>query len=538
MTKKVRTGATVREILAEGVNLLADTVKVTLGPMGRSVVLEQSFGSPRVSRSGAEIVRAFLKEERPWEDASDAPKSSIPPENMGIRILCDGVEQFRLSAGCFVSTFVVLVQEIFGEGVRLAAAGYDPVLLVCGICSAADYAASEIRKRARPIQSLLQIGKVAEVNSGDENIGALILEAIQQVAEDGVIVVEASDKNTSQIIRTEGMEILSGYVNSDMATKGCYGKSVLTNPYIMMTDREYLSAAELTPVCEKVVSENAGLVIIADELESDAMTLLLHNHRMGILPSVAVKAPYTGEVRKEILEDIAVFTGGTVLSVERCPDLRNAELFMLGRADCVHTGKESMRIVGSRGENRRISRRIAQLRMQHAESKDRSECQQLKDRIAALSGGAVRICIGAGTKMEQREKIYLAEGALATVRHSMRSGIVPGGGVAYLQAAAALSEHISALSGEEKPGWQVVADALTGPYLCIMNNAGYHGRTELEHLRQKDGTLVFDVHTGQQKEMFESGIADSAEILSEALQSAAGLAVKLLCAESLAEGPN
>ncbi len=514
MARQIPCNATAGKSLIQGITVLTDTMQVTYGPLGRGVILEQAFGAPRVSHSGAEVAAACLQTEQ--------------KANPGVRCFCDMAEKLRRTAGGGATTFAVLASAMLREGRKLLAADVNPVPVCRGMDKAAELAGEQLLAHTRPIASVHRISDVAASASGELRIGQMVAEAMQMVSGEGVITVEMSERNRTKLIQTEGAEVLSGFLSPYMTTDPGRTESVLKEPYILLTDVPIRTEKDLEPVLEQIVNTGSGIAVICQEISEEALTFLLHNHRQGILQSVAVKAPEFANQGRELLEDLAVLTGGSVISETAGVHWKEVTSAMLGRAELIRTDKETMRIVGGKGAKEKISERIFLLRKQQAEATEPSLREHRKEQIAKLSGGAVRICVGAPTEAERRERKCRFSDALAAARAAMEEGIIAGGGVAYLRAAECIDKSFRRYSEEEAWGAQIVARALRAPVVRIAANAGYSGEEIAEQIRRSPENIGFDVVNGNYCDMLAAGIADPVKSLRCALESATAIARMLL----------
>ncbi|MGB9792444.1 MAG: chaperonin GroEL [Thermacetogeniaceae bacterium] len=506
-----------RAALERGVNKLADTVKVTLGPKGRNVVIEKKFGPPQITNDGVTIAKEIELED-PWE-------------NMGAQLVKEVATKTNDVAGDGTTTATVLAQAMIREGLKNIAAGANPVLLKKGMEKATAAAVAELKRMARPVESKEAIAQVATISSGDEEIGRWVADAMEKVGNDGVITVEESKTIGTTLEVVEGMQFDRGYISPYMVTDPEKMEAVLEEPYILLVEKKISSVPEMIPILESVARTGKPLLIIAEDVEGEALATLVVNKLRGALNVAAVKSPGFGERRKAILQDIAILTGGTVISEEAGIKLENATLDMLGRAGRVIVKKEETTIVEGKGSPEEIEKRIAQIKHQYEETTSEYDREKLQERMAKLSGGVAVIKVGAATEVELREKKHRIEDALAATKAAVEEGIVPGGGVALINAIPAL-EKIEA-EGDEATGVNIIKRALEEPLRQIAINAGYEGSVIVEKVKSMEPGVGFNAIKGTFENMFEAGIVDPTKVTRTALENAASIAAMLLTTECL-----
>jgi chaperonin GroEL len=506
-----------RHALERGVNILADAVKVTLGPKGRNVVLEKKYGSPTITNDGVTIAKEIeLKD---------------PFENMGAQLAKEVATKTNDIAGDGTTTATLLAQAMVREGLKNVAAGANPMILKKGIEKAVSVVVEEIKKVSKPVNNKEDITHVASISAADEEIGKLIAEAMEKVGKDGVITVEESQTMGTNLEVVEGMQFDRGYVSGYMVTDSERMEAVLDEPFILITDKKISLIKDLLPVLEKIIQRGKPLLIIAEDLEGEALATLLVNKLRGVLNVVAVKAPGFGDRRKEMLSDIAIVTGGQVISEEVGLTLENATLDMLGSARQVKINKEETTIVDGKGSSQEIKNRISQIKMQIENTTSDYDREKLQERLAKLSGGVAVIQVGAATETEMKEKKHRIEDALSATRAAVEEGIVPGGGVTLLQIAPAL-DNIKE-TGDVSTGVSIVRKALSDPLRWICNNAGVEGSVIVEKVSNMERGKGFNALTGQYEDMIAAGIVDPAKVTRSALQNAASIAAMLLTTECL-----
>jgi chaperonin GroEL len=512
-----------RRALERGVNALAEAVRVTLGPKGRNVVLEKKFGSPMITNDGVTIAREI--------------ELTDPFENMGAQLVKEVATKTNDVAGDGTTTATVLAQAIVREGLKNVAAGANPMIIKRGIEKAVDKAVEAIKAAAKPVESKAAIAQVASISANDPSIGELISEAMEKVGKDGVITVEESKGIGTTLEVVEGMNFDRGYISPYMITDTEKMEATLNDPYILITDRKISAVADLLPILERIVQAGKPLLIIAEDVEGEALATLVLNKLRGTLSCVAVKAPGFGDRRKAMLEDIAILTGGTVISEELGLKLDKATIDMLGRASKVRVKKEETIIVGGAGSQDKINARIASIKKQIEETTSDFDREKLQERLAKLAGGVAVIQVGAATETEMKEKKLRIEDALNATRAAVEEGIVSGGGVAYVAAIKAL-DNIETASLDEKTGVDIVRRALEEPLRQIANNAGAEGSVVVEKVKALPDGMGFNALTGEYVNMIEAGIVDPAKVTRSALQNAASIAAMILTTETLvAEKP-
>lgn len=517
MAKQILFGEEARRALERGVNALAETVRVTLGPKGRNVVLDKKFGAPMITNDGVTIAREIELED--------------PFENMGAQLLKEVATKTNDVAGDGTTTATVLAQAMIREGMKNVAAGANPMLLKRGIEKAVEVAVEEIKKIAKPVESREAIAQVATISAADPEIGNLIAEAMEKVGKDGVITVEESKGLKTELEVVEGMNFDRGYISAYMITDPDKMEAVLNEPYILITDRKISAVADILPVLEKVVQTGKPLLIIAEDVEGEALATLVVNKLRGTFTAVAVKAPGFGDRRKAMLQDIAILTGGQVVSEEVGLKLENVTINMLGRARQVKVKKEETVIVGGAGKPADIEARINQIRKQIEETTSDFDREKLQERLAKLAGGVAVIQVGAATEVEMKEKKLRIEDALNATKAAVEEGIIPGGGTALVNIIPAL-DKIEA-QGDEKTGVEIVKKALEEPLRQIANNAGLEGSVIVEKVKEQPAGIGFNAATGQYEDMIKAGIVDPAKVTRSALQNAASIAAMVLTTEAL-----
>ncbi len=517
MAKQIVFREEARYALERGVNALADAVKVTLGPKGRNVVLEKKFGSPTITNDGVTIAREIeLKD---------------PLENMGAQLVKEVATKTNDVAGDGTTTATLLAQAIIREGLKNVAAGANPMILKKGIQRATEVAVEELKKQSKQVESKEAISQVASISANDPEIGNLIADAMEKVGKDGVITVEESQGIGTSLDVVEGMQFDRGYLSAYMVTDTEKMEAVLEEPYILITDKKIAAVNEILPILEKVVQASKPLLIIAEDVEGEALATMVVNKIRGTFTCVAVKAPGFGDRRKAMLQDIAILTGGQVVSEEVGLKLENATMDMLGTARQVIVGKEDTTIVEGRGSSDEIQKRIAQIKRQYEESTSEFDREKLQERLAKLAGGVAVIEVGAATETEMKEKKHRIEDALAATRAAVEEGIVPGGGTALINVIPAL-ENITA-EGDELTGIKIIKKALEEPVKQIAFNAGSEGSVVVEKVKAAEKGVGFNALTGEYEDMIAAGIVDPAKVTRSALQNAASIASMLLTTETL-----
>ena len=519
MAKEIKYGAEARTALETGVNKLADTVRVTLGPKGRNVVLDKSFGAPLITNDGVTIAK-----EIELEDAF---------ENMGAQLIREVASKTNDVAGDGTTTATVLAQAMVHEGMRNLAAGANPIVLRKGMKKATDLAVEEIAKMSSKVKDKAQIARVAAVSSSDDEVGNMVADAMEKVSNDGVITIEESKTMKTELDLVEGMQFDRGYISAYMATDMDKMEANLEDPYILITDKKISNIQELLPLLEQVVQAGARLLIIAEDVEGEALTTLIVNKLRGTFNVVAVKAPGYGDRRKEMLRDIAILTGGEVISEELGLDLKETTLDQLGRAKSVKVQKENTTIVDGMGEKSAIDARIAQIKAQIEETTSDFDREKLQERLAKLACGVAVIRVGAATETEMKEAKLRMEDALAATRAAVEEGIIAGGGSAYVHATKALEDLVNELEGDEKTGARIIVKALEAPLFRIAANAGLEGSVIINKVRESEPGVGFDAYKEEYVDMVEAGILDPAKVTRSALQNATSVASTLLTTESV-----
>ena len=519
MSKLIAYGEEARKALQKGVDQLADTVKITMGPKGRNVVLDKKYGSPLITNDGVTIAKEIELED--------------PMENMGAQLVKEVATKTNDVAGDGTTTATLLTQAIVREGLKNLAAGANPMIMKKGIKAAADAAVSEIKKNSKKVKGTEDIARVGTVSSGDEQIGTLIAEAMEKVGADGVITVEESKTAETYSEVVEGMQFDRGYVTPYMATDMEKMEAVLDEPVILITDKKISSVQDLLPLLEQVVQTGKKLLIIAEDVEGEALNTLIVNRLRGTLNVCCVKAPGYGDRRKDMLQDIAILTGGAVISEEVGLDLKEATLDMLGKAKQVKVNKENTIIVGGAGKNADIKNRVAQIKSQVEVTTSDYDKEKLQERLAKLAGGVAVVRVGAATETEMKEKKLRIEDALNATRAAVEEGIVAGGGTAYVNAIPAVEKLLKTTEGDEKTGVQIVAAALTEPVRQIAANAGVDGSVVLEKVRSAKVGTGFDAYNETYVDMVKAGIVDPTKVTRTALENAASIAAVRLTTEAL-----
>lgn len=518
MAKEIRFSEDARKALEIGVNKLADTVKVTLGPKGRNVILDKKFGSPLITNDGVTIAKEIELED--------------PYENMGAQLVKEVATKTNDVAGDGTTTATLLAQAIIREGLKNVAAGSNPILLRKGIQQAVETAVEAIKKNSRPIENKESIAQVAAISAGDDETGKMIAEAMERVGNDGVITVEESKSMGTTLEVVEGMQFDRGYLSAYMVTDVEKMESNLSDPYILITDKKISNIQEILPVLEQIVQQGKRLLIIAEDVEGEALSTLVVNKLRGTFEVVAVKAPGFGDRRKAMLEDIATLTGGTVISEEVGLDLKEATLEMLGRANTVKITKENTTIVNGGGDEQAIKDRVAQVRRQIEESTSEFDKEKLQERLAKLAGGVAVIEVGAATETELKERKLRMEDALNATRAAVEEGIVPGGGAAFVAVMGDVEALLENATAETKTGIQIVLKALQEPLKQIAINAGLEGAVIVENVRKSDKDSGFDALNETYVNMIEAGIIDPTKVTRSALQNAASVAATFLTTEA------
>ena len=519
MAKEIKYGAEAREALCEGVNKLANTVRVTLGPKGRNVVLDKSYGAPLITNDGVTIAKEIeLKD---------------PFENMGAQLVKEVATKTNDVAGDGTTTATVLAQAMVDEGVKNLAAGANPIILRKGMKKATDCAVEAIAKMSSKVTGKEQIAKVASISAGDEEVGQLVADAMEKVSNDGVITIEESKTMKTELDVVEGMQFDRGYVSAYMATDMDKMEAVLDNPYILITDKKISNIQEILPLLEQIVQSGSRLLIIAEDVEGEALTTLIVNKLRGTFNVAAVKAPGYGDRRKEMLQDIAVLTGGQVISSDLGLELKDTTMDQLGRAKSVKVQKENTVIVDGAGDKEAIQARIAQIKAQIAETTSDFDKEKLQERLAKLSGGVAVIRVGAATETEMKENKLRLEDALAATKAAVEEGIISGGGSAYIHASKEVAKLAETLTGDEKTGANLILKALEAPLYHIANNAGLEGAVIINKVKESPVGTGFDALHEEYVDMVQAGILDPAKVTRSALQNATSVASTLLTTESV-----
>lgn len=518
MAKDLHYGEDARRKLQKGVDKLADTVKITLGPKGRNVLLERKYGAPLITNDGVTIAREIELED--------------PVENMGAALVREVATKTNDVAGDGTTTATLLSQIIIKEGFKNVAAGANPMILKKGIQGAVDVAIEEIKKNSTEVSTKEAIANIASVSSADENIGALIAEAMERVGKDGVITVEEGKTMGTNLEVVEGMQFDRGYLSAYMATDPEKMEAVLDNPYILLTDKKINNIQELLPLLEQIIKTGRKLVIIADDVDGEALATLVVNKLKGTFECVALKAPAFGDRRKAMMEDLAVLTGGTVLAEELGYELKEATLDMLGTAATVKVDKDNTVIVGGAGDKDEIEERVAFIRHQIAETTSEFDKEKLQERLAKLTGGVAVIQVGAATETELKERKLRIEDALNATMAGVEEGIVPGGGVALVNAIPAVAKYVKTLSGDEKTGATIIMRALEEPVRQIAENAGFEGSVIVEKVKTSKVGTGFNAYSEEYQDMIAAGIVDPAKVTKSALTNAASASAMLLTTEA------
>jgi len=519
MAKEIKYGAEARAALEAGVNKLTNTVRVTLGPKGRNVVLDKSYGAPLITNDGVTIAK-----EIELEDAF---------ENMGAQLVKEVATKTNDVAGDGTTTATVLAQAMVNAGMKNLAAGANPIILRKGMKKATDVAVDAIAKMSSKVNGKEHIARVAAISAGDEEVGQLVADAMEKVSGDGVITIEESKTMLTELDLVEGMQFDRGYISAYMATDMDKMEATLENPYILITDKKISNIQEILPILEQIVQSGAKLLIIAEDVEGEALTTLIVNKLRGTFNVVAVKAPGYGDRRKAMLEDIAILTGGQVISSELGLELKDATMDQLGRAKSVKVQKENTVIVDGEGDKAAIEARIGQIRKQIEETTSDFDKEKLQERLAKLAGGVAVIRVGAATETEMKEAKLRLEDALAATRAAVEEGIIAGGGSAYIHASKEVAKLADTLEGDEKTGAQIVLKALESPLYHIVANAGLEGSVVISKVRESNVGIGFDALKEEYVDMVEAGILDPAKVSRSALQNATSVASTLLTTESV-----
>ncbi|MDE7220128.1 MAG: chaperonin GroEL [Oscillospiraceae bacterium] len=519
MAKLIKRGEEARKALEIGVNQLADTVKVTLGPKGRNVVLDKKFGAPLITNDGVTIAKEIELDD--------------PFENMGAQLVKEVSTKTNDVAGDGTTTATLLAQAIVGEGLKNLAAGANPIVMKKGIAKAVEAAVASVKEGAQKVNGTDDIARVGTVSSGDAMIGKLIAEAMEKVSADGVITIEESKTSETYSEVVEGMMFDRGYISPYMATDMEKMEAVVDDAYILITDKKISVIADILPLLEQMVQSGKKMVIIAEDVEGEALSTLLVNRLRGTLNVVCVKAPGFGDRRKEMLQDIAILTGGQVISEELGYELKTADLSMLGRARQVKVTKENTVIVDGAGDSQAIKDRVAQIRSQIGVTTSDYDKEKLQERLAKMAGGVAVIKVGAATETEMKEKKLRIEDALNATKAAVEEGIVSGGGTVFVNAIPAVEKLVEELEGDEKTGARIIAKALEAPIRQIAANAGLDGSVVLENVKKADKGTGFDAYKEEYVDMIAAGIVDPAKVTRSALENAASVAAMVLTTESL-----
>ena len=519
MAKEIKYGAEARSALEAGVNQLANTVRVTLGPKGRNVVLDKSFGAPLITNDGVTIAK-----EIELEDAF---------ENMGAQLIREVAAKTNDVAGDGTTTATVLAQAMVHEGIKNLAAGANPIVLRKGMKKATDAAVEAIASMSSKVESKERIANVAAISAGDVEVGAMVADAMEKVSNDGVITIEESKTMKTELDLVEGMQFDRGYISAYMATDMEKMEANLEDPYILITDKKISNIQDLLPLLEQIVQSGARLLIIAEDIEGEALTTLIVNKLRGTFNVVAVKAPGYGDRRKAMLEDIAILTGGQVISEELGLDLKETTLDQLGRTKSVKVQKENTVIVDGMGDKDAINGRVAQIKAQIEETTSEFDKEKLQERLAKLAGGVAVIRVGAATETEMKEAKLRMEDALSAARAAVEEGIVAGGGSAYIHASKQVAKLADELEGDEKTGVNIILKALEAPLFHISANAGLEGSVIINKVREQEPGIGFDAYNEEYVDMVKAGILDPAKVTRSALQNATSVASTLLTTESV-----
>ena len=519
MAKEIKYGIEARKALEEGVNKLANTVRVTIGPKGRNVVLDKSYGAPLITNDGVTIAKDIE-----LEDAF---------ENMGAQLVKEVATKTNDVAGDGTTTATVLAQAMVNAGMKNLAAGANPIILRKGMKKATDCAVEAIAHMSEKVTGKDQIAKVASISAGDEEVGQMVADAMEKVSNDGVITIEESKTMKTELDLVEGMQFDRGYISAYMATDMDKMEANLDNPYILITDKKISNIQEILPVLEQIVQSGAKLLIIAEDVEGEALTTLIVNKLRGTFNVVAVKAPGYGDRRKEMLKDIAILTGGQVISEELGLELKDTTMDMLGRAKSVKVQKENTVIVDGEGAKEDIESRVAQIRAQLEETTSDFDKEKLQERLAKLAGGVAVIRVGAATETEMKEAKLRMEDALNATRAAVEEGVISGGGSAYIHASKKVAELAATLSGDEKTGAEIILKALEAPLYHIAHNAGLEGAVIINKVRESEVGTGYDALNDEYVNMIDAGILDPAKVTRSALQNATSVASTLLTTESV-----
>ena len=518
MAKEIKYGVEARKALEAGVNQLADTVRVILGPKGRNVVLDKSFGAPLITNDGVTIAKEI--------------ELADPFENMGAQLVKEVATKTNDAAGDGTTTATVLAQAMINEGMKNLAAGANPIIMRKGMKKATDAAVEAIKGMKKDVKSQADIARVAAISSADEEVGQMVADAMEKVSKDGVITIEESKTMKTELDLVEGMQFDRGYVSAYMATDMEKMEAVLDDPYILITDKKISNIQEILPLLEQLVQSGSKLLIIAEDIEGEALTTLIVNKLRGTFTVVGVKAPGYGDRRKEMLKDIAVLTGGTVISEELGLELKDTTMDQLGRAKSVKVQKENTIIVDGCGDKKAIADRVAQIKAQIEETTSDFDREKLQERLAKMAGGVAVIRVGAATEAEMKEAKMRMEDALSAAKAAVEEGIIAGGGSAYVHAAAEVQKVVDGLEGDEKTGGRIVLKALEAPLFHIAANAGLEGSVIINKVKESPVGVGYDAYNEEYVDMVEAGILDPAKVTRSALQNATSVASTLLTTES------
>jgi chaperonin GroEL len=519
MAKEIKYGIEARKALEEGVNKLANTVRVTLGPKGRNVVLDKAYGAPLITNDGVTIAKDIE-----LEDAF---------ENMGAQLVKEVATKTNDVAGDGTTTATVLAQAMINAGMKNLAAGANPIVLRRGMKKATDCAVEAIAKMSQKVNGKDQIAKVASISAGDTEVGQLVADAMEKVSNDGVITIEESKTMKTELDLVEGMQFDRGYISAYMATDMDKMEANLDNPYILITDKKISNIQEILPILEQIVQSGAKLLIIAEDIEGEALTTLIVNKLRGTFNVVGVKAPGYGDRRKEMLKDIAILTGGQVISEELGLELKDTTMDMLGRAKSVKVQKENTVIVDGEGDKAEIDARVAQIKAQIEETTSDFDREKLQERLAKLAGGVAVIRVGAATETEMKEAKLRMEDALNATRAAVEEGVIAGGGSAYIHASKEVAKLAETLKGDERTGAEIILKALEAPLFHISANAGLEGAVIINKVRESEVGTGFDAYNSEYVNMIDAGILDPAKVTRSALQNATSVASTLLTTESV-----
>ncbi|HBH91561.1 MAG TPA: chaperonin GroEL [Bacteroides sp.] len=518
MAKEIKYGADARSAMEAGVNKLANTVRVTLGPKGRNVVLDKSYGAPLITNDGVTIAKEIELEDK--------------FENMGAQLVKEVATKTNDAAGDGTTTATVLAQAMVNAGMKNLAAGANPIILRKGMKKATDCAVEAIAHMSEKVTGKDQIAKVASISAGDEEVGQMVADAMEKVSNDGVITIEESKTMKTELDLVEGMQFDRGYISAYMATDMDKMEAVLDNPYILITDKKISNIQEILPILEQIVQSGSKLLIIAEDVEGEALTTLIVNKLRGTFNVVAVKAPGYGDRRKEMLKDIAILTGGQVISEELGLELKDTTMDMLGRAKSVKVQKENTVIVDGEGNKADIDARVAQIKAQIEETTSDFDKEKLQERLAKLAGGVAVIRVGAATETEMKEAKLRMEDALNATRAAVEEGVISGGGSAYIHASKEVAKLAASLTGDEKTGAEIILKALEAPLFHIANNAGLEGAVIINNVRESEVGTGYDALNEKYVNMVEAGILDPAKVTRSALQNATSVASTLLTTEA------